>query len=622
MFSSNQRAFNLFTALVSFVLIILSVLLVTIMIKSERTTVDSINDIAEGTELQAASDLARADAIQVFNYGIRYQIEIWLTNPDNFYLMTTDKLTWKDVVDDFARSNFGSKETGGSQFANRTAKHLTSLLSSAPQPLAAGYEITLKSDEEKLRTVLQKLFSKSIDEGNFFDVIKCENGNYNECLGTFYVNLNVAELNPEEYESLPQLEVKNNTTGRIIRNPILPRGNFRIYVPLRVFKALAGGFTIAHTDDAKGNRDYGLFSARIHNEIEEMKLGFCDRKVCMPRNNPYTGPEQDGFNGACTGSIQINISNAKVNLQSRGITSVESYNAGDQAETKLSLANIARDRINFIANQVGQRQLQNHEGFEIIGGENGELLNNVTITASSVASKKIIVGTSGGSPGSNPHQVIYSANNNLFGGSTCPFPDGKGLGVYFDSFGKLVTQYIVPECEKVSGTSSAYCTEVTETRSELRFRETNDQFKVSKNNQGIYRILLFDGQYTPFTIKFEQAVNSSNCAMAGPPMSTGQCNDAIVNQDWACESTYEPGAAPTGEGAGYACIVKREGANGTEQPAPTAGGQAGNGGNPQPEDNQSAPTGNQSEPPPNENQPEGGTPPEGEVPGTEPEPGA
>ncbi len=617
MFSKNERAFNLFTALVSFVLIILSVLLVTIMIKSERTTVDSINDIAEGTELQAASDLARADAIQVFNYGIRYQIEIWLTNPDNFYLMTTDKLTWKDVVDDFARSNFGSKETGGSQFANRAAKHLTSLLSSAPQPLAAGYEITLKSDEEKLRTVLQKLFSKSIDEGNFFDVIKCENGNYNECLGTFYVNLNVAELNPEEYESLPQLEVKNNTTGRIIRNPILPRGNFRIYVPLRVFKALAGGFTIAHTDDAKGNRDYGLFSARIHNEIEEMKLGFCDRRVCAPRNNPYTGPKDNSFNGACTGGIAINID--KASIQSRGITSVESYNAGDQADTKSALAGMARDRINFIANKVGERQLQNHEGFEIIGGDNAGILNNVTITAQSVASKKVTIG-GGGTPGSNPHHVIYSANNNLFGGSPCPFPDGKGLGVYFDNFGRLVTEFKEPTCEKISGGTALFCTEVTETRSELRFRETNEQFKVSKNNQGIYRILLFDGQFTAFTIKYDQPVDTSNCAMAGPPVATGNCNDAIVNQQWSCMTvTTSPGEI--GSNPGNACVVMDEGTALPNQPTPAAEGQGDNQENQPPEDNQPAPTGNQNEPPPSENQPEEEIPPE-EGSGTEPVPGA
>ena len=39
-------------------------------------------------------------------------------------------------------------------------------------------------------------------------------------------------------ERLPFIRVTDDATGRTITEPVIPRGKFRIYVPLRIFKAL------------------------------------------------------------------------------------------------------------------------------------------------------------------------------------------------------------------------------------------------------------------------------------------------------------------------------------------------------------------------------------------------
>ena len=71
----NSKGFTLFTALIAFILIVLSLLLVQSMVSTERSSSDIINDISEQEEMQALADLARADALQVFNFIIRSDIE-------------------------------------------------------------------------------------------------------------------------------------------------------------------------------------------------------------------------------------------------------------------------------------------------------------------------------------------------------------------------------------------------------------------------------------------------------------------------------------------------------------------------------------------------------------------
>ena len=107
-FSRSEKGFNLFTALVSFLLIMLAVLLVQSMVSSERSASDTIAKIESRSRLQATAEMARADAMQVFNYALRKKIEDWLIDPERGGLtLNLQNKSWEEIKKDFAESKFG-----------------------------------------------------------------------------------------------------------------------------------------------------------------------------------------------------------------------------------------------------------------------------------------------------------------------------------------------------------------------------------------------------------------------------------------------------------------------------------------------------------------------------------
>ncbi len=404
LFCDSKKGFTLFTALVSIILIVLTTLLAQSMIRTERNVTDTIADVQEQQEMQAMADLARADAMQVFNFGIRYQIEQYLTNPQNSILITPDTVTWNEFVRSFAIANFGGTESGV-QFANRTANHLTNILGSGKGQDFKSFRLDLESNVEQMRVVLQKLFQESVKQDDFFEVIDCPNGEYKKCVGTFYVNLNMSKISDEDYEKLPQIRVLNRDTGRVIKEPILPRSNFRIYVPLRIFKALAGAKALAHTPNnvSAGESEYirtlgdfGLLGARVHNEIEEMKLGLCDPASCAARTDPYKPASHDLVKDAlCPGSLETDAPNnvtLNLDLSQLGIGYSGSYNAATAQSMNDALKEILKQRVNFLADAIAtQYEIGAHEGFDV-QRISAHVLTRVDAGTGSEVSKNIIVG--------------------------------------------------------------------------------------------------------------------------------------------------------------------------------------------------------------------------------------
>ncbi len=306
---SNQRGFNLFTALISFLLIMLAVLLVQSMIQTERNAADTIAKIESRSRLEATAEMARADAMQVFNYALRKKIEDWLSDEETGVVqLDLQNKTWEEIQTEFAESKFGGAE--GSQFAYFTAKSLEAIFY---MPSHFGnYSIAIE-ETETLERALRTAIAKSLDD--FFTVIECENGDPRTCeKGTFYVNLHLERLTQEEYEELPKLRVVDKATGDELKEVILPRTTFRIYVPLRFFKAIAEARALMHYPEGGGDfedtswldtmADGGLFSPQHHNQIELMGLGLCDYGYCAPRTNPLENPVSGTLSGAdqfCSG---------------------------------------------------------------------------------------------------------------------------------------------------------------------------------------------------------------------------------------------------------------------------------------------------------------------------------
>lgn len=407
----DEKGFNLFTALVAIVLVVLAVLLIQTMTGSERKTTDIISDIEEEQKMQTIADLAKADALHAFNFGIRLTIERWLTRdgnpldpidadgiPDNRYVLTPEiaAMEWSDIKKDFARSNFGiceetpeGRTCEGRQLATRAANHLTALLERTPD--VRGFNIDLDAPQtSELQELLQKVFDKSSEEDDFFQVINCD-GTWNGCKnGTFYINLNLKKpvdggyLEDEEYEKFPQIVISNTVTGSVLKEPILPRGDVQIYVPLRLFKAISGGLEIAKND--------GLFESELINgRLDALKVGLCSTG-CLPVTNPYLDSVffEGARNFACVGDNITGSTIDSVPLDG-GINGTYSYDPSDTGKMNSKLKEFAeKELLNPALNQLASERLtETDPTFKLVSTVNDNAASSANAIVLSVPSRRI-----------------------------------------------------------------------------------------------------------------------------------------------------------------------------------------------------------------------------------------
>ncbi len=290
-FLSSSKGFTLFTALLSFILILLAGLLVNTMITAERTSNEVVLEVEAQSRMQSLADLTRADALQVVNYGIRNAIEEYSQNQGNAYPYSSQTLSWQAVQDDFSNFFFGSGN--GSILAGRIASNLYVIVQSSPRKIA-GYTISTKGGQEpEIKQAIQSVLGQTnAGAQNFLQVVSCESNTLpKDCVGTFYVNLDFSLLSDAEYEKLPAIHVYDESTGRELVEPVIPRGKFRIYVPLRLFKALKYAHEIAQGQLVNGG---GLLSQQFHDHLGELGVGMCDgvdasgASICGYRTAPFT----------------------------------------------------------------------------------------------------------------------------------------------------------------------------------------------------------------------------------------------------------------------------------------------------------------------------------------------
>lgn len=354
----NQRAFNLFTALVSFVMILLAVILTNSMTQTEDKAISTLGELEQQSEIQAVADLARGDALQVFIYNLRYGMESWITKPDNWFPLESGK-KWNEVVDSYIRVNFGGDvdSTGrprGQQFAFFVTKQLSGVL--AVGSSFGRYAIDLKQNDAAMLEALNTTITNSTDQTihpkgqQFFELLKCDCPTGVDCdsptadqcqIGTFYVNLDLSRgafdpanckgttsppfsnctADDQMYESLPKIIVRRIGTSQTLETRILPRSKIKIYVPIRIFKAVASAKRIA---------DGTVFgSGGLQENLANLKLGMCDQDVCRPREKNVlkspTDPENENpdpnWNKACPGSYDTWF-NGQYNLDTKLITPI------------------------------------------------------------------------------------------------------------------------------------------------------------------------------------------------------------------------------------------------------------------------------------------------------------
>ncbi len=592
----NKKAFNLFTALIAFILIALSVMLVHQMTSSERTAFEVIRSIECKSEIKAISDMKRADTFQTFNYLLRYKIASFFGDGSATVLNMRNK-SWDDLVKDFQETRFGNR---GKDFAEFTVNWLTALYSDMPQynGKCGTYQISLLewNDEDRQKEMtdaMEEMFNQSISNDDFLEVIECENGDPYKCpSGAFYITLDLNQLDEKSYGKLPAIEIINLSNGNVIKEIILPKRKFKIYVPVRIFKALAEVHSFAKyepsTDPFASSNEFGFFSPRIHNELEQMKLGYCDYGYCNPRTNPYTPPDDKTGDASCSHSDSSSRIDS-VTLCEDGLTGKlasdyglclsgpETYSPRYSDNMQIKLKELVSERVcylskNYPINTAPYIGAGADQGLvPVKTSTSGSLadcnIDVIVVTTETKKSKKVLL-----SPESNPASTseptpgltnFFKANQNLREGNDCPMKQflvsnyeprfvGYGLdgsevkcaggdscsGIPNDSCSNLA---------EATGEEWEYCAGIDEIKLQFSFKETVEKYKVDNRKDYIYKIEIWDASFTPFTAQYNQVES-------GDPLSGDGCGLGDLDGSSGCDFKDEAWHCTSYDGGGGACV--------------------------------------------------------------------
>ncbi len=549
----NEKAFNLFTALISLLLIVITSMLVLAMIQTESNTNSLVNEITTQTRLEAVLRLMRADVLQLFNYKMRDEIEWWLSkNPVPFSSLEVWN-DWDAIVKDFAYGQFASE----GKFASRLADSLWGMiLGKYGKGLVyeGRYEIKITGNDQKFKEIITELSNVSTMHKDFIQVVGCDGAPANCPIGTFYVNLKLSELSDKEYEALPIIQVKDLVENKELRDAILPRNDVKMYVPLRLFKALAYVRAFMHSDLANPNSasDYGYLSPRIHNEIDSMALGMCDYKRCHPRDNPYFPPEKNIlFGKACPGAPSNYIESMEVSFRGR---SLGNYNPSNKNSIKSMLAKAVKLRLCELSKEIlaSLSEPDFKPEKQVFEGEDCYILiDKIKIEVKTTASVRVKIQPEAvGSP-HTATTTTWGAEPNM--PSACPFnfnlEQNRRIGYYLqgseikwpdleaavcNGFTGLSDIAALKRCEKAGW---GCCGEVSGVGNMvLSFIEENPHYKVNKNREVKFMVKITDYSFTPFNPNYDSGAPLSNCALQHAPIEQS-CNPI----GWTC-LTAEKGA--------------------------------------------------------------------------------
>ena len=396
----NKKGFNLFTALVAAILILLTTLLISAMIQSESSVRGIIQEKDQQARLESVAEIMQNDSVNLFNYYMRQRIEAWIVGePDNFFSVDNpedcgnEEECFEAIKNDFAESNFGVNivnPTGPPQNASFVS-YLSFRVCGIMQSVSAGsrtYNIAVENcTSDVMKEVLEKAIEKAVDNENFFQVIEC-NGKIEGCeKGTFYVNLPFKEIDQATYEKLPTIKITDTTTGRSIRKIILPRRNIKLYVPIRIFRAITIGREISHLNGGS------VFSPQNKSSFEKYRLGMCDAGSCSPRHDVVakesaiewkSQPECDNGQAdacSCPGATSYSslLNKTKIDdVKLNGIpTGVDYSPYGDAQEHENALYKVLGKKICEISNDVV-------EGLNL-DTEEMEVLTNAGCVASNIS---------------------------------------------------------------------------------------------------------------------------------------------------------------------------------------------------------------------------------------------
>jgi hypothetical protein len=562
----NNKGFTLFTALISLILVSISLALVFNMIATEETYLDLIQDQASMSDLITMGDLAKADAFNTFLISLRSKWEESKSNPSNSFQMQRKHIdmNWTEFTDDFVKDTFFERN-----FAGYFAQSLLYNLEYKQNP--PGYAITIKKDvgyldedgeyhdNDNFNEIIEQIFR---DGGQEVKVVDC-NQDSDDCVGSFYLTLDTTKLSDENYEMLPIITVLRYKTNQVIQRPILNRQVYKIYMPWRGFQAfrvvrrIALGAAEKEDFPAISEQYTGLFNPKLHNTLEQARLGYCDSGTCSPRPNFFQTPTTKGFDSKCNLVPPTSFSGPLPSILN-GASLPENYDSKDVSNMK--------EQFNTFYEAVLNHQLQSlsgaaypNTGLIMEGNTHGDL-NFMEIKAEAEGkekTKKIIEQetVSGINIGDYP-STTFSALQDISG-------IAGGIGIYLNDnkssyiWDEYNTWYLQHNNKSVGANSSAAsinftCVELRETVLYFRFIETDPRYYVRENytNNGIttpvsINVELRD-EYTPFffpnSTTFWQGLTAVDGYVSGTPPDL----EGDFENKWTCYTKADGDGAKCG----------------------------------------------------------------------------
>ncbi len=333
----------MFTALVAAALLAAGIVLVNTLITTEDRMSAQLYSMFSNYQLSDAANLARADALQTFNYTFRQELETWLTYDSDeldeeggISVITTKNYDdWESIKNNFEcvillTCNTSTDAAAGGKFKSAIKYISDKTIDNFKSRSYGRYNIDLSGRSSKEKEAMRMALSQALEKEDekFLEVVGCE-GRENCDVGTFYFNIPLDKISDEYYEALPRIIVKDLISGEELKIAILPKTKLKVYIPLRFFRALSEATYQAEAMD------------NAHNDVEELRLGFCDS--CGPRTSPTRGDRAGSWDHQCPSN---DTGNTGVTLDPKpDALGISTYNPGGSLAGKTALNAYLRDTI-------------------------------------------------------------------------------------------------------------------------------------------------------------------------------------------------------------------------------------------------------------------------------------
>lgn len=333
--NKNKKGFNLFTALISLMLLSITIVFIFNMVQTEDNYFNLIQSQSKTSDLLTIADLVRADSFNSFIVNFRFNWAEFSNKEENFFTIDLSYVMddWNSFVIRKKKELFTERN-----FPGYLSTSIIANLTFSNPPF--GYVVSIPDYN---KAILAEAMFLAIDTENI-EVIGCGPQD-NPCLGSLYFTLNFLDVNSEIYEKLPTVVVTKLQDEESIRIPIFEKRYYKVYLPWRGFQAFKTVRNLALTPELEKKEkneiisglknSRALFNPQINYILDSAKIGVCDYDSCGLRTDLFSTASQTYFNKECNQPPEIsnvtanngygfNIQSTEINLENS-----HSYNLSD-----------------------------------------------------------------------------------------------------------------------------------------------------------------------------------------------------------------------------------------------------------------------------------------------------